>query len=86
MRSACSVLRNNAVIGASVTGASTPLATSTSKASMASSLSGTLARTARFHDERRQLATNCIRKTPSAESAAIGMCSGAAGSSSERSP
>ena len=86
MRSAASVVRNSAVIGASVTGASTPLATSTSKASMHSSLSGTLARTARFHDDRRQLAANWTRKLASPESAVKGMCSGAAGSRSERSP
>ena len=33
---------------------------------MHSSFSGTLARTARFHDDRRQLAANWTRKTPSA--------------------
>ena len=86
MRSASSVVRNTAVIGASVIGASTPLAVSTSKASMHSSFSGTLARTARFHDDRRQLAANWTRKTPSAESAVKGMCRGAAGSRRERSP
>ena len=86
MCSASLVVRNTAVIGASVTGASTPLATSTSKASMHSSLSGTLARTARFHDDGRQLAANWTRKLANAESAVNGICRGAAGSRSERSP
>ena len=85
MRSASAVVRNSAVIGASVTGASTPLAMSTSKASMQSSLSATFARTARFHDDRRQLAANWIRKAPSPASAINGMCKGAVGSHPERS-
>src|SRR5574337_1395694 len=84
--SASAAVRNTAVMGASVTGAPTPLAVRTSKASMQSWLRATLARIARFHNDRPLLAMNWARKTLSPVSAVNGKCRGAVGSRSARSP
>jgi hypothetical protein len=74
------------VIGASTVVASTPLAVSTSNASMLSSLSGRLAATARVHDDHRQFAANLARNDHRSGSAVSGTCRGAVGLSSDRRP
>ncbi|GAB3907212.1 hypothetical protein GCM10027612_79910 [Microbispora bryophytorum subsp. camponoti] len=53
---------------------------------MHSSLSGRLARTARVHDDQRQLAAKRVRNAHSPGSTVAGTCSGAAGLNSERRP